>query len=145
MTSPSHRQAGFQIEVLQHRFTFCITGNWILNSLKMQEWLILSPISMSASVSKKSLQFSNLHVFAAGSDFPPVQRCEQRCQRAWSAAAAEKSAAAGSARWCSDTPEWHYGASPAGRTPEEQGSTWIWVGGCAEEQQSWREGWQVAM
>lgn len=61
-------------------------------------------------------------MFAAGSDFPPVQRCEQRSRPAWSAAAAETAAAAGSAHWCSDRPERHRGASPAGRTPEGQGS-----------------------
>lgn len=59
-------------------------------------------------------------MFAAGSDFPPVQRCVQRSQSALSAAAAVKAAVAGSAHWCSDRPEWHYGASPAGWTSKEQ-------------------------
>lgn len=72
-------------------------------------------------------------MFAAGSDFPPAQRCEQRCQPAWSAAAAETAAAAGSAHWCSDRPERHRGASPAGRTPEGQGSRRTRVRDCAED------------
>lgn len=66
------------------------------------------------------MNVSNSLVFAAGSDFPPGQRCERCSRSASSAAAAESAAAAGSARWCSDRPEWHCGASPAGRTPEEQ-------------------------
>lgn len=59
---------------------------------------------------------------AAGSDSPPVQRCEQCSQSAWSAAAGEKAAAASSADWSSDRPGWHCGASPAERTPEEEGT-----------------------
>lgn len=62
----------------------------------------------------------NSPVSATGSDFPPVQRCEQCSQSAWSAAAGEKAAAAGSARWSSDTLGWCCWASPAKRTPEEE-------------------------
>lgn len=65
----------------------------------------------------------NLLVSAADSDSPPVPICEQCSQSAWFAAAAEKAAAAGFARWYPDKSEWHCGASPAERTPEEQRST----------------------
>lgn len=82
-----------------------------------------------------SIEVSYLLVFAAGSDFPPAQRCEQCSQSASSAAAAGKAAAAGSARWCSDRPEWHYGASPAGWTPKEQeNQMYVSQGLCREEQ-----------
>lgn len=63
----------------------------------------------------------DLLVSAAHSGSPPVQRCECCSQSAWSAAPGGKAAAASSARWCSDRPEWYYGASPAETTPEEQG------------------------
>lgn len=59
---------------------------------------------------------------AGGSDSPPVQRCVQCSRSAWSAAAGEKAAAAGSARWSFDKPGGHCGASPAARTPEEGGT-----------------------
>lgn len=65
--------------------------------------------------------FSNPPVFAADSGSPPVRRCEQRSQSAWSAAAGEKAAAGGSARQSSDKPNWHCGASPAERAPEVGG------------------------
>lgn len=68
------------------------------------------------------LTVSKLPVSAAGSDSPPVQRCEQCSLSAWSAAAGEKAAAAGSAHWSSDKPGWQCEASPAERTPEEGGT-----------------------
>lgn len=89
-----------------------------------------NPTPLQGKLKVVSINVSNSLVFAAGSDFPPGQRCERCSRSASSAAAAESAAAAGSARWCSDRPEWHRGASPAGRTPEEQEITWVrrWAG-----------------
>lgn len=80
----------------------------------------LKYIVLLASHLRGFLTVSNSPVSAAGSDFPPVQRCERCSQSAWSAAAGERAAAAGSARWSSDTLGWCCGASPAKRTPEEE-------------------------
>lgn len=81
----------------------------------VMSWFVLGTTTVSPCV----WTVSNQPVSAAGSDCPPVQRCEQRSQSAWSAAAGEKAAAAGSAQRSSDKPDWPRGASPAERTPEE--------------------------
>lgn len=65
---------------------------------------------------------STLPVSAAGSGFPPVQRCVQCSLSAWSAAAGEKAAAAGSAHWSSDKPGWCCGASLAEKSSEGTGN-----------------------
>lgn len=67
-------------------------------------------------------------VSAVGSGSPPAQKPEPCSQSAWSAAAADTPAAAGSAHWSSGKQKWCCGASPAGRTPEEQEGTCLRAG-----------------
>lgn len=58
-------------------------------------------------------------VFAIGSGSPPAQRPEPCSRSAWSAAAAETPAVAGSVHWSSDRPGWCCAASPADETSEK--------------------------
>lgn len=60
-------------------------------------------------------------MFAADSGCPPARRRERHSPSTWPAAAAEKAAAERSAHRHSGKPEWHRGASLAGRESEERG------------------------